>query len=221
MRDSTEGDMTKSTRRDLDRLKEAAIELYRQGYSQAEVLRNKERLAEIHRLGSAWKSLTQSSLTRWIKAAREDDFDLGVWHLLGSRRFKPDIYTNWRPQGKIIIAPFYDEITDTRYSGVWNKPPPAPKWKMPLSDAAGPYVAQLRSLGYSIREIQKLWDGKGTKNQKLDQSPQVQLLVRQLRVIRKTAMSHTTISRILHVYSFGPMGQDGRQNEPANLDFCT
>jgi hypothetical protein len=75
------------------------------------------------------------------------------------------------------------------------------EWKMPDSDAAGPYVAQLRSLNYSIREIQHLWNGEGTKYRKLDQSPQVQLLVSQLRKVRPRAMTHTTIGRILKIYS--------------------
>jgi hypothetical protein len=216
-----EDDMTKSDRRNLNALKEAAIALYRQGYSQAEILRHKERLVEIHRLGSVWKSLTQSSLTRWINAAKEDDFDLEIWHLLGRRRFRPGIYTNWNPEGKLILPPCHDQLTDTLYLGPGmdyfpttggkepsnivrtgiEKNPAWPKWKMPVSDAAGPYVAQLRSLNYSIREIQHLWNGEGTKYRKLDQSPQVQLLVSQLRKVRPRAMTHTTIGRILKIYS--------------------
>jgi hypothetical protein len=214
-----EDDMTKSDRRNLNALKEAAIALYRQGYSQAEILRHKERLVEIHRLGSVWKSLTQSSLTRWINAAKEDDFDLEIWHLLGRRRFRPGIYTNWNPEGKIILLPYHDPLTDTLYLGprmgylganepsnivrVGEKKAQSTRheWKMPDSDAAGPYVAQLRSLNYSIREIQHLWNGEGTKYRKLDQSPQVQLLVSQLRKVRPRAMTHTTIGRILKIYS--------------------
>jgi hypothetical protein len=60
----------------------------------------------------------------------------------------------------------------------------------------------LASLGYSIREIQKLWNREGTKHRNLDQSPQVRNLVSQLRAVQKTALAHTTIGRILRRYSY-------------------
>jgi hypothetical protein len=218
MQNSTQANVTNSDRRTRKGLKEAAIRLYRLGYSQAEILRNKERLAEIDRLGAVWQSLTQSHLSRWINAAKEDDFDLEIWHLLGRRRFRPDIYTNWKPEGKIIVPFYHDPLTDTLYltpDGDYYPYPPgvkepskivrggkkkAPRTrqepKRPGSDAAGPYVAMLRAMNYSIREIQHLWNGEGTKYPKLDESPLVQLLVHRLKEVRPTAMSHQTIWRI-------------------------
>jgi hypothetical protein len=226
MQDNRQANVTNPDRRNRNALKEAAIALYRRGHSQAEILRLKERLVEIHPLGAVWQSLTKSSLTRWINAAKEDDFDLEIQHLLGRRRLRPGMYTNWKPEGKIFLLP-YDPLTDTLYLGpgmdyfpyplgvkepsnivrVGNKkaPPtrhqPRHQRKMPDSDAAGFYVAQLRNLNYSIREIQRLWNGEGTKYTKLDRSPQVQYMVSQLQQVRPRAMSHTTIARILKIYS--------------------
>ncbi|MSQ07662.1 MAG: hypothetical protein EXR46_10900 [Dehalococcoidia bacterium] len=213
-------------------LREAAIRLYRTGYPEGEIIRHKDRLAEIDKLGSAWDSLTRSSLNRWIKSAKEDDPDLEIWHLLNRRKWKPNVYTNWKCEGVIFLRPFYDPLSETMYLGPGQdyfpiggkKPgnivrvgkekrqanPIGVRLGMNASDAVGQYVAELASLGYSLRDIVALWKGTKTRHPDMDKAPRVQWLAKQLRGTPARPikpMSFSTIARILRVYSYGPVAE--------------
>ncbi len=225
--------MTQQLRRNFE-LKKAAIQLYRDGHTEGEMVQHKGRLKEIHRLASAWDSLNQSNLNRWINSAKEGDPDLEIWHLLNRRRKWPGLYNDWGIDGKIILSPYYDPLTDTLYLGpgmdyipIGERKPgqtvrrdPAwrdrlHKWRMNDSDAIEPYVSELASLGYSLRDIVSLWKGVKTRHQDLDKAPRVQWLVKQLKGVRQKAMSYTTIGRILRVYSVGPVSESDKITQMA------
>ena len=213
----------------LRRIKEAAIRLFRNGYTEAEIIRNKKRLIEIHKLGSAWDSANRASLNRWIKSAKEDDPDLEIWHLLNRRRRRPNWYTNWQPNGKVMLAQYYEPLEDTLYLGpgvgfipTGNRVPSKivetdPDWRNRLqnrtgfslsdTDAVGPCIAELKSFGYSFREIVTLWGNKKTRHPDRDNAPRIQFLIQQIRSVREAPMSYTTVRRILQTYSFEDTGQ--------------
>ena len=192
-------------------------------------IRYRDRLKEIHKLGSAWGALTQSTVNRWINAAKKSDPDVEVQHVLNRRRWWPGIYTDWQPHGVIILGPYYDPLEDALYLGTGDSHIPlgdrkhgrvverdpgwanrvSSKWRMKDSDAVGPYVAELTSLGYSLRDIVNLWKGFQTRHPDTDKAPRVRLLAKQLRHVRPNAMSYTTIGRILRLYSFGPVANKG------------
>ncbi len=220
------------------RLKQAAIRLYRDGYTEAEIICNKERLTEVHKLGPEWKSANQTSLNRWIKSAKEEDLDLQIWHLLNRRRRRPNTYTNWQPDGVIILGAYYEPLEDTLYLGpgdgyipVGTRNPSKivetdPEWRAWLqdagrslkdTDAVGLYVAELSSLGYSLRDIVTLW-GKGrTRYPDRDKAPRVQWLIQRIRIVREKPMSYTTIRRILQTYSFGPVAESFKETQMAEI----
>ena len=85
---------------------------------------------------------------------------------------------------------------------VWRSHPWQLGRSLPDSDSAGPYVAELASLGYSCRAIEALWREHGTNRGALDQTPRVRRLRQQLRYIRSKPLSYSAISRILKKYSF-------------------
>ncbi|MSQ17955.1 MAG: hypothetical protein EXR54_10490 [Dehalococcoidia bacterium] len=196
------------------------------GYTEGEIIRYRQRLTAIHKLGAAWDSLNQSSLNRWIKSAKEADPDLEILHLLNRRRWKPGIYTHWTPEGTIILGPYYESLADTLYLGagmdyfpIGDRTPGRivetdPKWRdwlpkarMKDSDAVGIYVSELSGLGYSSRDIVNLWKGIPTRHPDMDKAPRVQWLAKQLRGTPGRPikpMSFSTIARILRVYSYGP-----------------
>ena len=70
-------------------------------------------------------------------------------------------------------------------------------------EAAGPYLAELSNLGYSLRDIVKVWADKTTKYPALDKSHRVRWLRTQMRNLRGNPMSPSTIRRILQVHVFG------------------
>jgi len=198
------------------------VRLYRDGYTEAQIIRGKDRLSTIHKLGSEWTTISQSKVNRWLNGAIADDPDLEVWHVLNRRRWKPGVYNNWRPEGIVILPPFYDPLADTLYLGPGDEFIPisgrepgnierigegretssSSRRRLPDSEAAGPYLAELASLGYSCRDLEALWRGHGTKHSTLDRSPRVRRLREQLRLIRSKPLSYSTISRILQKYSF-------------------
>ena len=205
-----------------NRLGKAVVSLYRDGYTEVQMVRGRDRLSFIHKLGTEWITLTQSNVNRWINGAIEDDPDLEVWHVLNKRKWKPGVYNNWRPDGRrVMLSHCYDPLADTLYLGPGDGYIPTGDWKpgnivrigqsredrsvtksRPVSDAVGPYVAELASLEYSCREIVALWNRHGTGHTRLDRKPRVRRLVQQLRYIREKPMSYSTIARILKTYSF-------------------
>ena len=205
-----------------NQIRESVVRLYRDGYTEAEINRGKDRLSTIHKLGSEWTTLNQSKVNRWLNAAKEDDPDLEVWHVLNRRRWKPGVYNNWRPEGIIILPPFYDPLADTLYLGPGDGFIPTggrepgnilrvgktrdghvrTRRGLPDSDAVGPYVAELASFDYSCREIVALWRGHATRNRRLDGTVRVKRLVEHMRNIQPKPMSYVTVSRILQKYSF-------------------
>ena len=52
----------------------------------------------------------RQTLNRWLKEAKDEDPDLEIIHHLNRRRWKPGVYTDWRPVGKIILGPTYDPL---------------------------------------------------------------------------------------------------------------
>ena len=209
-----------------DGLRPKAISLYREGRTETEILANSERLAQSD---PAWADLKQSSLNRWCRQAKRADPDLEIWHLLNRRRFRPGLYTNWVPNGQIILASHYDDFTDTLYLGPGADYSPLPGRPTPKNivrsddtsspqsrrqrdrDSAGPYLAHLRALAYSLREIKRLWKGEKTRHPALDDTEWVGFLVSQLRMIREDPWSHGTIQNILRVYQAGPMPESVRK----------
>jgi citrate lyase gamma subunit len=75
-----------------------------------------------------------------------------------------------------------------------------PKFKLKDSDAAGPYLADLRSLGYSQRDLIRLWKGHPNGQPRLDKSIRVRELVKAIRNIRAIPFGVATINRILQTY---------------------
>jgi hypothetical protein len=70
-------------------------------------------------------------------------------------------------------------------------------------DDVGLMVAELHSsFGYSTREIRAVWARVGSKRPEVDRSPRVTELVRRLRSIAEHSPSHSTIARMLGIYSF-------------------
>ena len=202
-------------------LTNAVVALYREGFTEQRIVTLTGQLAATHKLGDAWTRLNQSTVNRWLKAARDEDPDLQIWHLLNLRRRKPGVYSNWTPKGQIILMPFYERLTDTLYLGPGMDYIPLKGGRMPgnvvgrveretratgypmnLSDAAGPCVAELASMGYSGRDIVRLWEGRKTSHPDKDHAPRVRWLAKELRNLRRRALSYSTISRILKIYSF-------------------
>ena len=209
-----------------DGLRPKAVALYRDGRTEKEILANSDRLAQSDRV---WEQLKQSTLSRWIRQAKRADADLEIRHLLNRRRLRPGLYTNWIPDGQIILGSYYDELTDSLYLGpgadysplpgrprpkhiVRSDAAPSPQSRRQRDrDSAGPYLAHLRALGYSLREIKLLWDGKKTRHPELDYTEWVEFLVSKLREFRSGSRSHGTIQNILRVYQAGPMPESVRQ----------
>ena len=193
------------------RLKEIAILLYRSGNSEAEILANKANHAEVRELGTDWDSIKQTSLNRWLRAAKDEDPDLEIWHILNRRWRKPGMYTNWEPNG----LAFFGE-----YIPLGDPGPPVeagPQWKVRLklgkkyslkdTDAVGIYIAELKSFGYSLREIVAIWGNQSSRHPTWDKSPRVKRLVRLIQDVRKEPMSYTTIRQILKTYTIGPIDE--------------
>lgn len=217
-------------------LSEAVITFYREGRTAAEIVRLAPRLSLSHKLGDAWKTINQRLVNRWLRNAREEDPDLVISHNLNQRRRKPGLYTNWIRDGEILHAHYYDPLTDTLYlgTGMGFEPAPgskapgnvvryeekkkAPSYRRPRmrdSDAAGPYVAELRdAFGYSSRDIAKLWEKRETRHPAKDRQPRVVWLAEQLRGVRLKPMGHTTINRILKTYGYiRPNVESGEQGD--------
>lgn len=209
----------------MSELSEAVIAFYQEGRNAAEIVKLVPQLSSEHKLGSARGTINQRLVNRWLRNAREEDPDLVIWHHLNRRRRKPGVYTNWTRGGFVILAPFYDPLTDTLYLGpgdtamIPESGVPehvitsevkqnssghrSPKWRMRDSDAVGPYVAELHdAFGYSSRDIVKLWENKKTRHPATDGEPRVMWLAEQLRGVRLKAMGHTTVNRILKVYGY-------------------
>ena len=207
-------------------VRDAVVGLYRQGHELNEIVDG------LTRRGGVWEKLNRSTVGRWLMAAREDDPDLVIRHHLVRRGRKPGIYNDWRIVGSMVTSPFYDVLTDTMYLGPGMDFMPLPEGREPahiirvdeqrddrdqprrrsmrrrsIREAVGPYVAELSSLGYSLRDIAKVWAGKATKNPALDKSDRVRWLRVQLNNLRKEPMSPSTIRRILQVHEVGDVAQ--------------
>ena len=191
-------------------LKEAAVSLYRDGNTVAEIISGDHRPPNFREQDTNWVNITRRSLSRWIKIAKMEDPDLQIWHLLNRRWRRPGTYTNWEPNG-VVIFPLNITYVQIRRG---EKGPQVEagsglrlRLKFPDSDAVGPYLAELKSFGYSYREIVVLWRSEETQYPDRDSSPRVQTLVRQIQTIREKPMSYSTIRRILQTYSFADKGQ--------------
>ena len=219
-------------------LEKAVIVLFRDGYTGIEIVRNKTRLNELHKPVPGWDSISQSSLNRWINLAKKEDADLEIWHLLNRRRRRPGMYTNWQPSGVVIFGPHNEDyealevkqLPSNEIPTVNRVPsrfiPIGPKLRKRIkktgysindADAVGIYVAELSDLGYSIRDIVKLWNWGRTRYPDKDEAPRVEWLIQQIRAIRKSPMSHTTIWRILQIYSMGPVAESFKQTQMAEI----
>ena len=95
-----------------DSLQAKVVALYREGRAEAEILAARDHLSQSD---SVWADLKQSTLSRWIRQAKRADADLEIRHLLNRRRVRPGLYTNWVPDGQIILGSYYDELTDSLY----------------------------------------------------------------------------------------------------------
>lgn len=209
-----------------DGLRPKVIALYRDGRTEKEILANSDRLAQSD---PVWEQLKQSTLSRWIRQEKGTDPDLEIWHLLNRRRCRPGLYTHWIPSGQIILGSYFDDFTQTLYLApgadyshlpgrpgpqhiVRSDAGPSPQSRRRRDrDSAGPYLAHLRALGYSLREIKLLWDDEKTGHPELDYTEWVRFLVSELRKIRTQSRSHATIRNILEVYQAGPMPESVRQ----------
>ncbi len=194
------------------------LALYRNGYSQKEILHFGDS-RQGNKTGPSIRRLVQSNISRWISKGRDADPDLEIWHLLNKRKRRPGMYTNWEPNGRVLLGPFYERLTDTLYLGPGMNFSPTgamkpgkvirtgPGWKPPYaklkdSDAAGPYLAELSSLGYSQRDLLRLWKRRPTRQPKLDNSPRVRGLVGAIMHIRARPFGLGTINHILKTYQF-------------------
>ncbi|MFH1141150.1 MAG: hypothetical protein V1724_05710 [Chloroflexota bacterium] len=99
------------------RLQKTVIHLYRNGYTEAEIIELRDRIGSLYKLGAAWLVVHPRTVNRWLKAAREADPDLEIAHLVNRRRWKPGIYANWKAEGQVILMPFYDPIRGKMYLG--------------------------------------------------------------------------------------------------------
>ena len=216
-------------------LREAAVALFRDGYTGIEIVRNKDRLNELHKPSPDWISISQSSLNRWINSAKNEDSDLEIWHLLNRRRRRPGMYTNWQPNGVVILGPHQDPL-EVEASGNSGTPtvnrvpskfvPIGPKLRKRIkktsysisdSDAVGIYLAELSERGYSVRGIVTLWKTGRTRSPDKDKTRRVQWLIRQIKAVRETPMSYSTVWRILQMYSFGPVAESLKQTQMAGI----
>jgi hypothetical protein len=206
-------------------LKEAAVSLYRDGSTEAEIVQNKARLMRVHRLGSEWEPLLPKTLNRWLNLAKEADPDLEIVHLLNRRRRRPGLYNHWEMTGEMeILTQYHDRVTHKMYVGpgmdyipIGEEDPPEVvrvgdrfgKWEPP-----GPllYLARLASLGYSLRGIEKLWKGEETRHPNLDEKnwEEAQRIISAVRT--SPAMSYSTIRRTLQGCSFRPVSNAERRS---------
>ncbi|MFC1935591.1 hypothetical protein ACFLX9_02360 [Chloroflexota bacterium] len=90
-------------------VKERAIDLFHQGYDEKEIV------VGLRQLEGQYSEITRSAVDRWVKAARYSDPDLQIWHLLNRRKRKPGIYTNWKPEGQIVLGPYHDPLMGILY----------------------------------------------------------------------------------------------------------
>ena len=211
-------------------LHETVVRLYKQGYTERELNNHRSKLVERHSLGAAWEGLNQKTLNRWINQAKENDPDLEVWHVLNRRKRRPGLYTNWEPNGKVLLSFFKDPLTETIYLGPgdefiplddlgpWKIIRPDGKYqpnfaKLSDIDAAGQYLAELAYLGYNPRQIVKLWKGEKTRRPSVDELARVQQLVSRLRFTREEPLSYSTIRRALKIYSYSEGAMDIKQQE--------
>ena len=214
-------------------LRDAIVAFYREGHTEAEIVRLAPSLSSTHQIGSVWNTVNQSLVNRWLSKARDADPDVVIWHHLNRRRREPGVYTNWRRDGLILLAHYYDPVTDTLYLSEGMDFTPAPGSRPPRnvkgykkienrgpgmrdSDAVGPYVAELHDgFGYSSRDIVKLWKKRKTRQPATDREPRVMWLAEQLRGVKPIALGHTTIHRILKTYGYikRPNLESGEQGD--------
>ena len=216
-------------------LEEAVIVLFRDGYTGTEIVRNKDLLNGLNNSRLDWSSIKQSSLNRWINLAKNEDADLEIWHLLNRRRRRPGMYTNWQPNGVVILGPHHEPLdikpdssssiqTVNRVPSKFVPIDPTRKarakrtgYSMIDSDSVGLYVAELSELGYSVRDIVALWKTGHTRSPDKDKARRVQWLIGQIRSVRKESMSYSTVWRILQTYSFGPVSESFKQTQMAEI----
>ena len=220
-------------------LRDTVIAFHRDGRTAVEIVSLAPHLSSAHELGAAWNTINQRLVNRWIRKAREEDPDLVIWHHLNQRKRKPDLYTNWKRDGFILLSPYYDQLTDTLYLGTGMDYIPIAGSRAPGnviryeekkkasgyrrrshgmrdSDAVGQYVAELHdAFGYSSRDIVKLWEKTKTRHPATDREPRVVWLSEQLRGVRVKVMGHTTINRILKKYGYikRPNLESGEQGD--------
>ncbi len=199
-------------------LQAAVVWLYWQGYAEKEIVSLRREISQRHRLGKTWLNLPQSTVNRWLKAARDADSDLEIWHLLNRRRWKPGIYTNWKVEGQIILMAFYDPLRDQVFLGAGDAFIPLDpsgdlettmlpevieqekQWRQQreadLQRLSPPIPVLLKyRFGYSYRDIARLSQRKRSRFPDRDKAPEVQQLVTHLE-----PMSYSTIRRTILGY---------------------
>lgn len=211
--------------------REAVIRMYHDGYNEAEILGLRERFTEIDLNQSSlnrWVKKAREDdpdleIRHLLNRRRRRPGVYTQWQAGGviylAPYYDPLLDTLFLGTGQDFLSTGGREPGNT----VRVKSPPLPsvvsgsdggterttrrkkRPKVRESDAAGPFVARLSSLGYSQRDIVALWKRRPTKNPELDGTPWVRWQVAQLHRIRmpEKAMSASTIGRILQIFSFG------------------